>query len=283
MFQMTQVDQRLFQFTDIAGTHCFLVVGDQKAALLDTGVGYGSLREQVGRITGLPVQVLITHGHVDHAMGSGEFRDVWLNPLDEALYREHSDAEVRLGYIYGRAQDGAPSGAAEQLQPVKPFEQLHPLAVGDVFDLGGLTVEIHEGAGHTPGCVTMLIPELRTLLLGDACNPFTFLFDKTCSTVAEYREMLLRLDQATRGRYDRVLLCHGPGCLAPVELLGNVVAVCDDILSGNADDMPFGGRDVPFRGLNIESIRIAKAMDDATFTRVDGGIGNVVYNRERIR
>lgn len=277
MFRSTQIDHRLIQFTDIAGTYCFLVIGEQKAALLDTGVGYGSLYEQVGQITGLPVQVLITHGHVDHAMGAGEFQDVWMSPLDEALYLEHSATEVRLGYIRGGGRDGKqPQVREEQLQPVMPFEKLHPLAVGDVFDLGGVTVEIHEGAGHTPGCVTMLIPELRTLLLGDACNPFTFLFDESCSTVTEYREMLLRLDKATRGRYDRVLLCHGPSCIAPVELLDNVVAVCDDILSGNTDG-------APFRGFHGEPALIAKAMDPATFSRVDGGIGNVVYNPERVR
>lgn len=276
MFQVKQLDQRLYQFTDIAGTYCFLLLGEEKAALLDTGVGYGSLREEVSRITGLPIQVLITHGHVDHAMGAGEFQDVWMSPLDEALYREHSAPEVRLGYIRGNTQGRDLPQAAQQLQPVKPFGQLHPLAPGDVFSLGGVTVEIHEGAGHTPGCVTMLIPELRTLLLGDACNPFTFLFDESCSTVAEYREMLLRLDKATRGRYDRVLLCHGPSCVAQMGLLDSVVEVCDDILCGNTDD-------VPFRGFHGEPVAIAKAMDETTFTRVDGGLGNVVYNPARIR
>lgn len=277
MFSIAEIDQRLFQFTDIAGTHCFLVIGNRKAALLDTGVGYGSLREQVSCKTSLPVQVLITHGHVDHAMGAGEFRDVWMNPLDKELYRKHSATEVRLGYIRGSTWGGEPPQVEEELlQHVKPFEQFHPLSPGDIFDLGGITLEIHEGAGHTPGSVTILIPELRTLLLGDACNPFTFLFDESCSTVAEYREMLLRLDEATWGRYDRVLLCHGPSCLAPVELLGNVVAVCDDILSGHTDD-------VPFRGFRGEPVLIAKAMDKTTFTRVDGGCGNIVYNPERVR
>lgn len=277
MFRITQIERRLFQITDIAGTHCFLVVGEQKAALLDTGVGCGSLREQISQITGIPVQVLITHGHVDHAMGAGEFQDVWMNPLDEAIYREHSTAEVRLGYIHSNGWGGEPPQVTEErLQPVKAFEQFHPLAPGDVFDLGGVALEIHEGAGHTPGCVTMLIPELRTLLLGDACNPFTFLFDESCSTVAEYREMLLRLGKATQGRYNRVLLCHGPSCTAPAGLLDNVVAVCDDILAGTTDD-------VPFRGFHGEFAFISKAMDETTFTRMDGAVGNVVYNPKRIR
>lgn len=281
MFQVQKIDQHLFQFTDIAGTYSFLIIGDRKAALLDTGVGCGSLLEQIRCLTDLPVEVFITHGHVDHAMGAGEFQDVWMSPLDEAIYREHSGTDIRLDYIESCAWTGEkPKATEKDLKPVKPFEQFHPLSPGDTFDLGGVTLEIHEGAGHTPGCITILIPELRTLLLGDACNEFTFLFDESCSTVSEYREMLLRLDRVTRGRYDRVLVCHGPSCLAPVELLNSVIAVCDDVLYGNADAVPI---QIPIKGLRSTLTVIAKAMDAATFTRVDGGIGNVVYNPDRIR
>lgn len=281
MFQIQKIDQHLIQFTDIAGTYSFLVIGEQKAAMLDTGIGCGSLLEQVRRLTDLPIEVFITHGHVDHAMGAGEFQDVWMNPLDEALYREHSSTAIRLDYIKSCAWPGKKLQVTEKdLKPVKPFEQFHLLSTRDTFDLGGITLEIHEGAGHTPGCVTVLIPELRTLLLGDACNEFTFLFDESCSTVAEYREMLFRLDRVTHGRYDKVLVCHGPDCLAPVELLNSVIAVCDDVLHGNSDAVPI---QIPIKGLHSTATVMAKAMDDTTFTRIDGGSGNIVYNPRRIR
>ncbi len=279
LFQIHPADSRITRITDAAGTHMYLVRGDREAALLDTGVGYGRLDEVVRSLTDLPVKTFITHGHVDHAMGAGAFADAWISPLDRALYLEHSDADVRLGYLRGNAGSSGMSArdiAPELLQPVKPFEEFHPLLPGDRFDLGGVTVEILEGRGHTPGCVTMLLPELRTLLMGDACNPFTFLFDETCSTVEEYREMLLRLRPQVEGRFDRVLLCHGPGGEGTVRMIDNVIAVCDDILAGNVDDAPFTG----FHG---EPVCIAKAMDERTFTRVDGGEGNVVYNPARIR
>ena len=127
-----------------------------------------------------------------------------------------------------------------------------------------------------PGYVTVLIPELRTLLLGDACNTFTYLFDTICSTVADYREMLLRLKDAVDGGYDHVLLCHGSDGRGSVDLIDSVILVCDDILRGETDDMPFQG----FHG---ESVCIAKAMDFTTFSRVDGGTSNIVYDPGRIR
>ena len=164
----------------------------------------------------------------------------------------------------------------DMLEPPKPLDQFHPLYPGDTFDLGGVSLEIMEGKGHTPGCVTILIPELRTLLLGDACNSFTYLFDATCPTVAEYCETLLRLKAAVSGRYDHVLLCHGPDGRGTVDLIDSVISVCDDILRGDVDDMPF-------RGFHGERVCIAKAMDFSTFSRLDGGTGNIVYDPAKIR
>ena len=280
MFQVHPIDKQLDRITDLSGTHFYLVKGDLEAALLDTGVGCGSLDKLVRSLTKLPVKVFITHGHVDHAMGAGAFEDVWISPLDKEVYEEHRATEFRLNYIHRSVMSGgAPEAAAVtagMLEPPKPFDQFHPLRPGDTFDLGGISLEILEGAGHTPGCVTVLVPELRTLLLGDACNPFTYLFDTTCSTVEDYREMLLRLKASVEGRYDHVLLCHGPDGQGTAGLIDSVISVCDDILRGGTDDMPFQG----FHG---EPVCIAKAMDFSTFSRVDGGMGNIVYNPARIR
>ena len=135
-------------------------------------------------------------------------------------------------------------------------------------------MEILRGAGHTPGSLTMLMPEWRVLMLGDACNQFTFLFDRWASSLADYRDMLAELKRETDGRYDRVLLSHGFG-EGPADLIEGVLSVCDEIAAGTADNLPFRS---PF-GTGM----IAKAMDFECFCRADGGAGNIVYNPERIR
>jgi len=53
--------------------------------------------------------------------------------------------------------------------------------------------------------VTILLVEERTLLLGDACNFFTFLFDEFSLGITSYENMLKELDEKTAGRYG---ICH---------------------------------------------------------------------------
>lgn len=279
-YQVEPLFPGLTRIWDVARTAMYLVEGKERAILIDTGVGVGDLKALVESLTDKPVTVLITHGHVDHAMGAGAFEDVRISPLDAELYAEHSLLPVRKGYVAGAAMQGGDPALiasvtdADYVQPLA-LESIAPLNPGDRFDLGGVAVEVLEGRGHTPGTVTVLIPEWRVFLLGDACNQFTFLFDHTCATVEQYREMLVELKEKTDGRYDRVLVCHGMG-EGSVGLIDSVIAVCDDILAGNVDNMPFQG----FHG---EPCFIAKAMDFARFCRADGGEGNIVYNPERIR
>ena len=276
LYQIEPLFSGMTRIWDVSHTAIYLIEGTDRALLIDTGVGVGNLKEVIDGLTDKPVTVLISHGHVDHALGAKGFSDVRINKADAGVYAEHCNFEARKGYVMGSAMQG---GNAEVVSAVKDedylesvdFDMFGELNPGDRFDLGGVSVEVLRGAGHTPGSLTVLIPEWRVLFLGDACNQFTFLFDQWASPVTEYREMLLKLKEETDGRYDRVLVSHGRGEGSP-DLVDNVIEVCDDILAGRADDLPFQS---PFgKGL------IAKAMDFSRFGRVDGKDGNIVYRPE---
>ncbi len=277
-YQVEPLFPGLTRIWDVARTAMYLVEGQEKAVLIDTGVGVGDLKTVVEGLTAKPLTVLITHGHVDHAMGAAGFKDVHMSSLDEGVYAEHCNMEGRKGYVMGSAMQGGDPALvagitdADYLEP-RAFTEFAPLAPGDRFDLGGVTVEVLPGAGHTPGSLTMLIPEWRMLLLGDACNPFTFLFDHWAAPMAGYRDMLLGLKKLTDGRYDRVLISHGLG-ESEAATIDNVIEVCDEVLAGGGDNLPFQS---PF-GTGL----IAKAMDPIRFCRADGKDGNVVYNPEKL-
>ncbi|MCD8300763.1 MAG: MBL fold metallo-hydrolase, partial [Clostridiales bacterium] len=240
------------------------------AALLDTGSGIGSLKTCVDRLTDKPVIVLLTHGHVDHAMGTAEFDMVYMNRRDDYIYLPHSDYRFRCAGL-SLCDEGVGVSEAD-LIPAADVNTFHNLKEGMAFDLGGVHIEAYACPGHTRGSMVMLIPEERAVLLGDACNYFTFMYDTYSLTITEYEESLKALEPKIAGRYDTVYLSHGDGD-GHKGIIEDVIAVCEDIKAGNTDDVP-----MEFNGTHG---LIAKALGP-DMMRADGGRGNVVFNKDRI-
>ncbi len=270
-FRSEKISEHITRIYGLTEEQMYLVEGSQRAALIDTGSGAGSLRKFVETLTDKPVIVLLTHGHVDHAMGAPEFDTVYMDRRDDYIYNQHCDLEVRKGYL-SQSPDFAQI-AEEDYIPVAPADSFLDMGEGDAFDLGGVSVEIYSCPGHTKGSSCMLIREERALLTGDACNTFTFLFDDYCTGLSTYEKNLHALKRKTAGKFDRIYLSHGPGRDYPVELIDEVLEVCEDIKSGNVDDLPFD-----FMG---KKAFIAKAMEMGG-GRLDGKLGNIVYNKERV-
>ena len=271
-FHSEKVSEHITRIYGLTEEQMYLVTGSQKAALIDTGSGAGSLRSYVETLTDKPVTVLLTHGHVDHAMGAPEFDTVYMSREDDYIYSQHCELEARKGYL-SQSPD-FDKIVEEDYIPVASADSFHDLREGDVFDLGGISVEVYSCPGHTKGSLCMLIREERTLITGDACNTFTFLFDTYSTGLSTYEKNLTALKEKTAGKYDRILLSHGPGREYPVELIDEVLEVCEDIKSGNVDDLPF-----EFMG---RKAFIAKAMEMGG-GRLDGKLGNIVYDKERIQ
>ena len=269
IFKTEKISPRVTRIFGFNTELMYLVEGEKRAALLDTGSGFGSLKACVNTLTDKPVVVLLSHGHTDHALGAAEFEEVYINPLDEAACACHSDRDFRAASGAMWPEFGLL--AEEQIVPAMPFEDMKPLVPGAVFELGGVQVECFACPGHTPGSVVFLVKEERMLLLGDACNYMTFLFDEFASTVPEYKKALESLESQVEGRYDRVLLSHGDGEGVP-DMIGRVIRVCEDIMDGRADDAPF-----EFLGTRA---LLAKAVGEDR-QRLDGGFGNIVYSKKK--
>lgn len=270
-FKSEKISDTVTRIYGIAGELMYLVEGTQSAALIDTGSGVGSLKTYIESLTHKPYIILLTHGHVDHAMGAPEFQvPVYMNVADNILCDDNSDMEVRKGYL--AASDKLKDVAEEDFIPIRQGEYL-PLKHGDTFDLGGITLEAFECSGHTLGSMVILLREERTLLLGDACNTFTFIFDEYSASVTDYMEKLKDLKAQTEGKFDRVYLSHGDGD-GPKEILDNVIQVCEEVINGKSDE-------IPFEFLNYHAF-IAKEVEPERMQRKDGGVGNIVYSKEKI-
>lgn len=135
-----------------------LIVGDEKALLIDTGFGIGDYRGYVETLTDKPLIVVNTHGHIDHASGNCQFAQVWLNPKDYAIADIHTSLETRK-----HSQDV--KDYVEDLVD-GPYERL-ALEEGQTFDLGGRIVTAYACPGHTAGSMMFLDSKSRYVFTGD--------------------------------------------------------------------------------------------------------------------
>lgn len=273
-YRAEKIDDRVTAIRSLTGEIMYLAEGEERAALIDTCLGVGHLRSFVETLTDKPLTVLLTHGHVDHAMGAPEFDAVYMNPKDTEMFWQHCPMDVRTGYIAGALGERFAELAEADFVSPRPDMAFLPLEDGMCFDLGGLHVDAVAFPGHTQGTMAFLIREPGLLVLGDACNNSTFLFDEAhSSTVEEYRDMVADVRDRLSGRYDRALICH-QRIDVDVDILDNMIDVCGDVLAGCADDEPF-----EFMG---SKAYIAKKCS-APATRADGKSGNLIYSKNHVR
>ena len=271
-YQSERINDHLTGITDVSGVRCFLVEGRDSALLIDTCTGVGNLKNYVDTLTRKPYQVVLTHGHVDHAGGAGYFDAVYMDPADLDLAKEHTSVARRLNDLKHMAPEYYDAAVAEgAVGDGKP--RYLPLHGGMVFSLGGLDVEAVSMPGHTRGMTMMLLIQDRAMLLGDACNSRVFLFGQEACSVQRYRRLLDDL-MAMDGRYDTALFSHGPA-IQPKSIIRGVMDVADDILAGRDDKAPF-----EFMG---QKALMGKAVGPDNNTRADGGAGNIVYAPDHIR
>lgn len=192
-----------------------LIIGDSSALLIDTGYGIGDYRSYIESLTDLPVTVVNTHGHIDHASGNCQFGAAWLSPLDWALSDWHTSLEMR------RNSDGS-RDYSEAL--VDGFWEKKPLTPGTVFDLGGRTVTAYSCAGHTRGSMSFLDSRTGLLFTGDNITRRVLLLGPIHSTtLPEFQKTLEKTQQLD---FQGIVAAHVP-YIMPASWVDNVRRLVD--------------------------------------------------------
>lgn len=212
--ESAQVRPHIWSLADIAGNRCYLVVGDERAALVDTMEGVGDLRAEVERITSLPVTVLLTHHHHDHVGGACSFESVGISAVDDGFWEREENAEARIREQL-REGFGLPEGTFFSTVEGRRPTTWH-VDEGYELDLGGETVRAVALPGHTRGSMGYVVSGERVLLSGDAVTPCMTLFYDDSTTVDEWVATLdkmaaLPVDAIMTGHYDHEFV---PGDLA---------------------------------------------------------------------
>jgi hydroxyacylglutathione hydrolase len=234
-FKVQTLAEGVWRIDDNGGDNAYLVVGTDKALLIDTGTGTADLAACVRQITRLPVTVVNTHGHPDHVGGNFQFDAVSAHPDDFEMIL--SFASPRAGLLQ-RLRNRLPAAGASDDKAGGRFDQkrLVPVRAGYVFDLGGLSLEVIETPGHTKGSICLLDSAHKRLFTGDNDNTLVWLFLPGCLPIEGYLKTLQHLQQ--RGsEYETILPGHGE----PLDgaFIGEQIACAEGILSGACKVEPY--------------------------------------------
>lgn len=169
-FQIQMLDAATYVISEprhYEETNCYLLLGEQCALLIDSGLGIADIRRITDQLTALPITVIATHVHWDHIGCHGSYFDVlvheqeklWLNgefPLPLAVVKQqlikescsfpekfHLDTYTVWQGNAGIVRDG------------------------DILDLGERHIKVLHTPGHSPGHMCFLDVEREWLYSGD--------------------------------------------------------------------------------------------------------------------
>lgn len=183
-----------------AGVYMFLLAGRDRALLIDNGYGTLDLKAVAAELCGGKELVsCVTHGHIDHALGSPQLGTVYCHSADFPLYEETLAGEEWREIMAGA---GKPvSGKIEN--------GLLPLENVDGIELGGRTVRWFPVPGHTPGSVVYWDEKYSTVFDGDSAPNMAWLFLPESLPLGEYAESLKNyIGFLKEHGIDRRYICH---------------------------------------------------------------------------
>ena len=275
-FSTDKLSDSVTRIHGMGGELCYLIEGNERALLIDGLTGVGSLKAFVQELTELPVMMAATHGHIDHVGAAWEYGEVFINPDDIALMYtpHHSEPAGRLGFASAPSFTGEPKRTVPTLadvpapRPVKTY----PIYEVDIFDLGGIQIEVIQVPGHTQGTVVFLDRAARVVYSGDACNANTLLCLPGSTTIEEYKESLLHFKTFQK---DFDVMYGGHGAVAvPNTIIDDGIAMCERILSGTDES-------VETPAIDGGTAFLGSARGEH-YLPVCGGFCNIMYAKDMI-
>ena len=193
-YKVQKILPETWYISEVLGVGEYLLEGREKALLIDTGFGFVNLRPVLARITKKAIEVVNSHGHVDHTGGNDQFEKIWINKNDfSMLNKEWKKSQLDLLINYGKRVNPALNLLLLyfRFQRFRKYNTIVEALPEDmVFDLGGRQIAGMKIPGHSPGSVIFLDAFTQTIFAGDALNPNMFLFLVEGLKLGEYADSL---------------------------------------------------------------------------------------------
>ncbi len=225
--EIFRINDRVWQFhekNEFSPVDAYLVCGDHAAVMIDGLCEVAGVYEKAREITELPLSMILTHGHGDHAgIGADEFMAAGCD-----MYLQHKDL-----WMLEEDKKGV------DLRTIKDITE------GQVFDLGGICLEVLLVPGHTFGSVVLLDRENQLIYTGDTIGAGIYwMWLEESSTLIEYEKQIERLLEIVRPYPELIIYpghIHQSKNILGISYIEDVLFITQQIIKGT-----MVGREVEF-------------------------------------
>lgn len=242
-----EIVPKVWQINDVPqNVSMYLVEGEDKALLIDAGDSKGDLLKYIESLTDKPVELLVTHGHGDHAGRVDQFDIVYLSHVDIVMLQDWFDMNLNTSDVID-------------------------INGNEIIDLGSAKLEVVSVPGHTPGSVAVLDRDRELLFTSDCIGSGGLWMQlPTCTSLRDYYQTLCELEKKIDGLDKlRILVGHAGdlGSDYQLDYFRDVKYLTKQILEGKIVGEPtkdpegfFGGYKTSYGKVNrmiykIENIR----------------------------
>lgn len=263
LFGKWQIDKDTWCISNRWSNFMYLLIGEEKAMLIDSGTGEGNIRKFVETITDKPVMVVNTHGHYDHTGGNFWWPEVWM--------KEES--------VQCAKETFASWGDAFFADKDYPDYKANILNDGDVIDLGNRKVEVIAIGAHNEGSIALLDRQTKSLFSGDeleAGQVLLFVRNKNIplKEVAALHKKNMEKLQSFRSEYERIWPAHNGVPLMPDRYLEDFITLDTQLMEGTAKVMENIG------GYGFPIAPFGPFAEMGEMERAEYGVASIIYLKD---
>lgn len=235
IYFVEEIAKNIYKIYEQRNASLYLIIGDDKACLIDTAYGLTNLKELVSHYTDLPVTVVNTHGHIDHVLGNHWFDNAYLNSSDRFMYDAivfEFSMLVNEPWVQDFYGDFVKNINAEDVH----FPVPQNISDGDVIDLGGKHLEIYEMPGHTKGSIVVVDRSDKICFSGDSIIENLWLFLEESEPPETYLNSLKHIREVLiNAGIEKIYNGHFGYEPIPVSMLDTMIVAMEQSVDGKLE------------------------------------------------
>lgn len=242
-FEVFKIEERTYAIIEPYHFQCvisYLIIGDEKAILWDTGMNIGDISSVVSKITDKKVIVVNSHIHFDHIGNNYKYEEVYAFNYRDSLER------LKKGYSHEEMKPQILTRLFEKIPNGFDFENffipgcnIKSIEDGHIFELGDRKIEAIHTPGHSPDSIMLFDSSRGMLFPGDSYYPGTIyahlagpMFGD--SDIPTYAKTMLKVSKSFSARIKTIHPSHTYPIIASINVIENLAKALSEVADRKA-------------------------------------------------